>query len=101
MSDIKISNSGTASRTNASYVENEECKEQFSAASRVVAKQLSHNEKVRVLHNIFQTYQHAINEIDDYFEYFNESLKDREVVQEILDRLSSKLEEIKNNENQS
>ena len=36
-------------------------------------------------------YQRAINEIGDYFEYMNESQKDRKAVHSILKRLTEKL----------
>jgi hypothetical protein len=38
-----------------------------------------------------ELYSKAINQIDDYFEYRNESKKDREVVYKILDDLSASL----------
>ena len=41
----------------------------------------------------FQLYQNAINEIDDYFEYRNESKKDRKMVHSILEKLTRKLKE--------
>ena len=40
-------------------------------------------------------YKHAVNKIDDWFEYANESAKDREKVHEILDNLTLKLSTIK------
>ena len=36
-------------------------------------------------------YRNFINKIDDYFEYRNESLKDRKKVHELLDKLSEEL----------
>jgi len=38
-------------------------------------------------------YMKAINRIDDFFEYRNESKKDREVVHKILDALTVELKE--------
>jgi hypothetical protein len=38
-----------------------------------------------------EIYQKAINKIDDYFEYRNESVKDRLKVQEILNELTTNL----------
>lgn len=40
-------------------------------------------------------YQEAVNKIDDWFEYANESKADREKVHEILDHLTLKLSTIK------
>jgi hypothetical protein len=40
-------------------------------------------------------YQEAVNKIDDFFEYANESKSDRERVHEILDNLTLKLSTIK------
>ena len=40
-------------------------------------------------------YQEAVNKIDDWFEYANESAADREKVHEILDNLTLKLSTIK------
>ncbi len=37
------------------------------------------------------SYQKAINKIDDYFEYINESLSDRDRVHAILDSLANEL----------
>ncbi len=37
------------------------------------------------------SYQKAINKIDDYFEYVNESLSDRDRVHAILDSLANEL----------
>lgn len=34
-----------------------------------------------------QLYREAINSIDDYFEYRNESVKDREFIHKVLDKL--------------
>jgi len=39
-------------------------------------------------------YQKTINRIDDFFEYANESKKDRAFIHEQLDKLSSRLEKI-------
>ena len=41
-------------------------------------------------------YRSFINEIDDYFEYSNESLKDRKKVHQLLGNLTDKLKEINN-----
>lgn len=40
---------------------------------------------------VLTAYVEAINEIDDYFEYRNESKKDRERVHMILEKLTGKL----------
>lgn len=42
-----------------------------------------------------RAYQEAVNKIDDWFEYANESDADREKVHEILDNLTLKLSTIK------
>lgn len=39
-------------------------------------------------------YQQAINRIDDYFEYINESAKDRAYVHSVLERLTTALKEL-------
>lgn len=44
------------------------------------------------LRNRLGIYQKAINEIDDYFEYRNESKKDRKAVHGVLGRLTERLE---------
>ena len=41
-----------------------------------------------------EAYQKAINAIDDYFEYRNQSVQDRLHVQHILDTLNCRLKEI-------
>lgn len=41
-------------------------------------------------------YRSFVNEIDDYFEYRNESLSDRKKVYQLLDNLTDKLMEINN-----
>lgn len=38
-----------------------------------------------------QAYRKAVNDIDDYFEYSNESAKDKETVQAILGELTDAL----------
>lgn len=43
--------------------------------------------KIRV-----DAYEKAINKIDDYFEYANDSEKDKQMVRDILEDLSSELE---------
>jgi len=40
-------------------------------------------------------YKKAVNRIDDYFEYRNESKADREMVYKILDDLTKNLKELK------
>lgn len=40
-------------------------------------------------------YRDFVNQIDDYFEYRNESLKDRKKVHQLLGNLTDKLGEIK------
>jgi hypothetical protein len=45
----------------------------------------------QALRNRLTIYQGAVNEIDDYFEYRNESKKDRKKVHEILKRLTENL----------
>ena len=42
-----------------------------------------------------EAYQHALNKIDDFFEYANESKKDREFIHGVLDNLTLKLSKIK------
>lgn len=37
---------------------------------------------------LLRCYQEAINKIDDYFEYRNESLRDREYVHKVLEQLT-------------
>ena len=41
-------------------------------------------------------YRNFVNEVDDYFEYRNESLVDRKRVHQLLGNLTDKLEEIGN-----
>jgi len=41
-----------------------------------------------------EEYKKTINRIDDWFEYMNESKKDREFIHAELDRLASKLTKI-------
>lgn len=41
-------------------------------------------------------YRNFVNEIDDYFEYRNESLSDRKKVYQLLGNLTDKLKEINN-----
>lgn len=40
-----------------------------------------------ILEKELSLYRKAINQIDDYFEYINESKRDREFVHKILDKL--------------
>jgi hypothetical protein len=40
-------------------------------------------------------YQEAVNKIDDWFEYANESKKDRDFIHKVLDKLTLKLSTIK------
>lgn len=42
-------------------------------------------------------YRDTINRIDDFFEYRNESKKDRKFIHEQLDKLSEKMEKIYSN----
>ena len=51
--------------------------------------------EIKILKKRMEAYQEAINKIDDWFEYANESAKDREKVHEILDNLTLKLSTIK------
>jgi hypothetical protein len=41
-----------------------------------------------------EEYKKAINKIDDFFEYANESKKDREFIHGVLDNLTGKLAKI-------
>ena len=43
-----------------------------------------------------EAYQKAIDAIDDYFEYRNESVEDRRIIQYILDTLTINLKELDN-----
>lgn len=43
---------------------------------------------------VLHEYKKAINKIDDWFEYMNESKKDREFIHGVLDNLTGKLEKI-------
>jgi len=43
---------------------------------------------------ILDAYIKAINEIDDWFEYANESKKDREMIHGVLEKLTYRLVEI-------
>jgi hypothetical protein len=45
---------------------------------------------------VLEEYKKAINIIDDFFEYANESKKDREFIHEVLDNLTDKLTKIYN-----
>ena len=45
-------------------------------------------------------YRNFVNQIEDYFEYRNESLKDREKVHQLLGNLTDKLVEIEGSENE-
>ena len=44
-------------------------------------------------------YRNFVNQIEDYFEYSNESLKDREKVHQLLGNLTDKLVEIEESNN--
>ena len=46
---------------------------------------------VKQLETRLRVYEHAINEVDDYFEYRNESEQDKEYVRGILSRLTNRL----------
>ncbi len=48
-------------------------------------------EQLRILTKQRDAYTDAINEIDDYFEYTNESQQDKDFVYDVLDRLSTNL----------
>ena len=50
--------------------------------------------------NLLPHYQQAINEIEDYFEWANESERDKKEVMKIIDRLAENLarENFKNND---
>ena len=50
-------------------------------------------EKIKVIEIYLESYATAINSIDDYFEYSNESDVDKEVVMRIIDNLTNKLKE--------
>lgn len=50
------------------------------------AGQISHKDK-----EALETYKHTINRIDDWFEYSNESKKDREFIHKQLDALTKRL----------
>ena len=43
---------------------------------------------------VLDEYKHTINRIDDWFEYMNESKKDREFIHNELDRLTQRLTKI-------
>ncbi len=43
-----------------------------------------------------EEYRNTINKIDDFFEYANESTKDRQKIHELLDKLAAKLRTIYN-----
>ena len=45
-------------------------------------------------------YRYSVNKIDDYFEYRNESLKDRKKVHQLLGNLTDKLVEIEESTNE-
>lgn len=59
----------------------------------------THDELLEINQRLLQNttaYGKAINQIDDYFEYRNESLSDRKKVHQILGNLTDKLKEINN-----
>ncbi len=43
-----------------------------------------------------EAYQHTVNNIDDFFEYSNQSISDRKFIHEQLDKLTGKLAKIYN-----
>jgi len=49
----------------------------------------------RLLEKRNRAYQQAINALDDFFEYANESKSDREQVHKVLDNLTLKLSTLK------
>lgn len=53
------------------------------------------DEEIIRLKKQLDAYRHAVNKIDDWFEYMNESKADREKVHEILDNLTLKLSTLK------
>ena len=50
-----------------------------------------YKKNVNLALNRLESYQRAINKLDDYFEYRNESVKDREVVHAILAKLTKEI----------
>ena len=52
-------------------------------------------DKNRLTLNI-RAYGEAVNQIDDYFEYRNESVQDRKKVHQLLGNLTDKLKELSN-----
>lgn len=51
-------------------------------------------QKLCILEDINIAYREAINEVDDYFEYRNESKKDREFIHKVLIKLTNRLSRI-------
>ena len=51
--------------------------------------------KVHRQEEIISAYQKTVNRIDDYFEYRNESVSDREEIHEILNGLTQTLSTLK------
>ena len=49
---------------------------------------------VQKIEDEFTAYRTAINAIDDYFEYMNESKADRKVVHQILKKLTTELHKL-------
>ena len=47
--------------------------------------------RIKALESRNRAYQQAINKIDDWFEYMNESVADRKKIHEILDNLTLRL----------
>jgi len=54
------------------------------------------HEQFHKLSRTLLTYQAAINDIDDYFEYRYKSKKDKKYVYKVLNKLSKELSEIEN-----
>lgn len=49
------------------------------------------NKELEVIRERLTFYMHAVNQIDDYFEYRMESKKDQEAVREILGELTENI----------
>lgn len=59
--------------------------------SETVARVFAIGEKDKA---VLEAYKKAVNRIDDFFEYANESVSDRKYVHEVLDKLTKELVEI-------
>ena len=66
-----------------------------STLSKNIARIFAEGEKNK---KVLKAYIHTINRIDDFFEYSNESKKDREFIHEQLDKLTEQLTKIYNSE---